>query len=141
MGSIVGEVEKERFFGSRAALEVVGGPIGEDVGGVALRADFFLVESHVVLVVAAMVVVVVHHVPEESVEVIKAARVGVRFFIEAKVPFPDRGGGVALFLESLGEEGGGRGKVAPVVFFVSSDDAGDADEFLVFPAEESGAGG
>jgi len=79
VGRVIGEVEEEglgvALIGVRG--EVVVAPIGEEVGGVALGVDRFLVEPHVVLVVAAVVVVVIHHVAEEAVEVVEAAGVGV----------------------------------------------------------------
>ena len=140
---VVGEVEEEGFrvFFGRVSGEVVGGPLGEEVGGVAFGGDRFSVEAHVVLVVAAVVVVVIHHVAEEAVEVFEAASVWVFGVVESEVPFADGGGGVSRFFKNLGEHDGGAGEEAPVVFRFGADDSGDADEIGVASGEERGTGG
>ena len=56
------------------------------------------------------------------------------------MPFADGGGVVAEGLERLGQHGGGRGEVAPVMFRLCPDDAGNADEFLVASCEKRSAG-
>ena len=140
VGRIVGEIEEEGVFLVLSFGKVALGPPGENIGGMALGIHLFLVEAHVVLIVTAVVVVVVHHVAEETVEVIEAARVGMRFVIQSEVPFADGGGVVAEGLERLGQHGGGRGEVAPVVFRFGSDDAGNTDEFLVASCEKRSAG-
>ena len=140
---VVGEVEEEGLGVALAGVrgEVVVGPIGEEIGGVALGLDRFSVEAHVVLLVAAVVVIVVHHVAEEAVEVVESAGVGVLRGLQSEVPFADRGGGVALRLEHLREHGGGAREEAPVFCGLGPDDSGDADEIGVASGKKGGAGG
>ena len=141
VGRVVGQVEEERVFGILAGGEVVLGPVGKNVSGVAFGIHLFFIEAHVVLSVTAVLVVVVHHIAEEAVEVIETAGVGVGFVIEPEVPFSDGGGVVSERLESLGKRNGGRGKIAPVVLGFGADDPGNADELLVASRQERSAGG
>ena len=143
VGRIVSEVEEEGVFGCLFGLgrEVIDGPVGEDIGGMAFGINLLFVEAHVVLAMPAVFVVIIHHIAEEAVEVIKAAGIGVGFFIKSKVPFPDRGGSVALLFEFLGQKRGRWGKIAPVIFGMGPDHARDSHQFLIFSGKKGRAGG
>ena len=107
----------------------------------AFGVDGFGVEAHEVLAVAQVGGVAVHHVAEEAVEVVEAAFVGGIGGFETEVPFADDGGVVAGFFQFGGEGGNVGVEVAPGVFGLGADDAGDADGVGVAAGEEGGTGG
>ena len=142
MRRIISKIEKEWgiCLSLRFGCKVVDSPVGEYVGSVSFGIDVFFIEAHIVLSVATVLEVVVHHVPEEAVEVIKASRVWVGFFIESEVPFSNCGGSIALLLECLWQKSCGRGKISPVVLGVGADYSGNTNKFLVFSGKKSGTG-
>ena len=133
---IVGEVEEEGLRGLRTLAEVVRGPIGKELGGMALRLDDLAIEPHVVFSMAKVRGVAVHHVAEEAVEVVEAAfvrRVG-RF--EAEMPFADDAGVVARLLQFIRQRGHARFEVAPRVLRLRADHARHAHAIRVATREQ-----
>ena len=57
MRGVVGQVEEERFFSIRPLFEILDRPVAEEIGGVAVGFDLFLVVAHVVDAMTTMRVV------------------------------------------------------------------------------------
>ena len=138
---VVSEIEEEGGVFRAAGGDVIHGPLGEEVGCMALGVDDVAVVAHEVVAVAEVGPVIVHHVAEEAVEVVEPpVERGVGRF-QAEVPLADDGAVVAGGLEVGRNHDGIVGEVAPGVFGPVADDAGDAHAVGVAAGEECGAGG
>ena len=133
---VVSEVHEERGFFAFAIVESVDGPFAEQVGGVAGRIDLLSVLAEIIDTVPTVLVVVVDHVAEETLEMIETAPVRRVRLLKAKVPFADDGRVITSALERPGQKRRFLREPAPVVFGMSADDAGHADEVRVRAAQQ-----